>query len=285
MEPSILRRTGWLRTVAVCAPLIAALLALAYFSCAPETRYRREALVPGPHPPPYRGEALGRGKVEIQGQIAGSHVVEQVPEIGDPALWIPDFHLNVSALFGVTGFLDLGLVAMYAHGSWARASAVGTPPMPEGGDHLFSLGPQIGMGFKAMDERIFGGGYLSVQYARLPWSAWERGVSGTYTLAEQGADHEAYFKLGLYFGGRPVPWLALNMGLLLTSAWLNEGFSDEYEEGSTLRQVMPHFMPLLGARFDVEPVFFELFVTFPIVTEREIDIFPVGWNFGFGVRI
>ena len=61
-------------------------------ACAPTTRYRREALVPSPQAPPYRGETMGQKHMEFQVQLAGSHVEqEDLVELHDDALWVPEF--------------------------------------------------------------------------------------------------------------------------------------------------------------------------------------------------
>ncbi|MCP4606372.1 MAG: hypothetical protein GY847_38650 [Proteobacteria bacterium] len=270
-------------------------LACMCLACAPKTRYRREALVPGPQAPPYRGEPLGQKHMEFQGQIAGNDVLESLAIPHDPALWIPRFHFNASAMFGLLDFMDLGLLVTYAHGTWARYSAFGTPPMPSGGKHLFALGPQLGIAFKGMDGKIFGGGYLSTQYVRIPWSEWELDgeiIDGKivpehawYELRNDGTDHDIYYRIGAYFGGRPLQWLALNVGFVLSDSWINDGFSDTPSSGSTLEHGGPTVMPVFGARFDIEMMFIETFITVPLSTEEAIDFMPFGWSFGAGVRI
>ncbi len=62
------------------------------------------------------------------------------------------------------------------------------------------------------------------------------GGPGTYRLISEGTDSEALYRLGLFFGGRPVPWLAAFGGLVIQSSWLNDGFTHEKQDGSTLEQ-------------------------------------------------
>jgi len=230
--------------------------------------------------------------MEFQAQVAGSHVEEEdFPELHDDALWVPEFELNASGMFGVIDILDLGFLITYAHGSWANRSAYGTPPMPSDGKHLFAIGPQLGIGSKFLGGKLFAGGYLSLQYIRIPWSEWELVdpanplYSSCYRVSREGADSDLYYRLGMYFGGRPVEWLALNIGIVLHASWLNDGFSNDASSGSTLEHGMPLVMPLIGARVDIKPVFLETFMTFPLSTEKELDYFPIGWSAGIGVRI
>lgn len=275
----------------VTALCLLQLLALTFFCCIPSTPYRREAFVPGEQPPPYRGEPLGQKHVEIQAQIAGSEVISETPELHDPALWIPKYHINASILVGATNFLDLGLLFTYAHGSFAKASRDGTPPMPEDGKHLFAIGPQLGLAGKFLDGKLFGGAYTSLQYVKIPWSEWEQSdydpdnfYSGNYRLRQSGYDHDLYYRIGLYLGGRPVNWLAINAGLVISACWVNDGFSNEPADGSTLEHVYPVVMPVIGTRVDIWYFFLETFLTFPISTESELTFFPLGWSVALGAR-
>lgn len=275
-------------TTLLGAILVASMLAMALpnMACYQLTNYRREAFVPGPQAPPYHGEPVGKKHVELRAQMGGS-VVEQdpIPDLHDDALWIPAFAINASALIGVASILDLGLDVSYAYGSWARASTYATPPTPDGGDHLFTIGPQIALSGRSEDGRFFGGGYLTVQLARIPWSEWERTWDDEYELYGKGIDLDPLYRIGLFFGGRPARWLALFGGIVLQSAWVNDGFSDEPREESTLEQVTPTIMPMTGVRLDVRPVFFETAVTFPLSTEHNVRYIPVGWSVSVGVRL
>ena len=261
-------------------------------ACAPQTLYRREAIVPSPQAPPYRGEPVGKKHMEFQVQLSGSHAeAEGVPEIYDDALWVPEFMINAAGMFGVVDFLDLGFLLTYAHGSWANKTAHGTPPMVDEDKHIFAIGPQIGAGASLLGGKVFFGGYASIQYARMPWSEWELVNpddylhSECYQRVDHGADDEFYYRLGFFVGSRPVKWVALHAGVLLHAAWKNIGFSNEDYSGSTLKQTTPLIMPLFGVRFDVKPVFLEASMTFPLSTVHEIDYFPIGWSAGLGVRI
>jgi len=272
------------------------IILISLLSCAPQTRFRREALVPSPQPPPYRGETLGKGHVEIQAQVAGSHIEEETyPNtdffaLYDDALWVPEFMLNASALFGVINFLDIGGLFSYAHGSWAKRSAEGTPPMTDDGKHVFAIGPQIGAGGKFFGGKFFFGGYTSIQYVRIPWSEWEA-VDVTdpntdcYRMNDKGNDNDIYYRFAIYAGFRPTRWFAVNGGVVIHAAWKNIGFSNEDYSGSTLDQTSPLIMPLIGMRFDIKPVFLETFLTFPISTYSEISYFPLGWSAGIGLKI
>lgn len=268
-------------------------------ACAPTTQYRRESLVPSPQAPPYRGEPVGQKHMEFQVQLAGSHaetgdvpdIYDDILDVHEDALWVPEFMINASGMFGIVDFLDLGFLVSYAHYAWANRTTHGTPPPPdEEGRNLFAIGPQLGMGAKMLDGKIFAGGYLSLQYARLPWSEWrlvdpdDPLHSECYGVIDDGADHELYYRFGVYFGGRPIQWLALNIGVVVHANWINDGFTNE-KSGSTLKQTLPVIMPLIGARLDMKMIFLETFITFPISMEREIVYFPVGWSAGLGVRI
>lgn len=281
---------GWMKK-AVTAFCLMQLPILLFFCCVPSDPYRREALVPGQQPPPYRGEPLGQKHVEIQAQIAGSEIWEETPKLHDPALWIPEYHINASILVGATDFLDLGLLFTYAHGSFAQPSRTGTPPMPEDGKDLFAIGPQIGVAGKFLSGQLFGGAYVSLQYVRIPWSEWERYnydhediYSGEYRLRQSDYDHDLYYRVGLYLGGRPVHWLAINAGLVISANWVNDGFSNEPEDGSTLEHTDPVVMPVIGFRSELWYFFIESMITFPMSADSDLYFIPVGWSAALGVR-
>lgn len=273
-----------MRTWTVCL-----MVAVAWVSgCAPLTQYRRAALTPAPSAPVWHGEPIGAQRVEIGAQMSGRVVEERpVAEVGDPALWIPMFEVGAAVMGGITDWLDLGGVFQYSHVKMAQANVVGTPPLPGDANDVWSLGPQIGMGGKFLDGKMFAGGYLALQYVSLPWSTWELQSDRSYRLVDSGFDQGLLYRVGAFFGGRPHPVVALYGGLVVTSSWVNIGFSDEEASGSTLEQDVPSVLPLIGTHLDLNPyapLFLRTAITFPIDSDAA-DYYPVGWDVSLGVKL
>lgn len=256
--------------------------------CVPLTRYRRSALTPAPSPPAWHGEPVGAGRVELGAQVGGRHVQERFsPQVGDPALWIPTWEVGATVMGGITDWLDLGGVVSYSHVKMARANIVGTPPLPGESNDVWMVGPQLGMGGKFLDDRLFAGGYLSLQYVAIPWATWELQSGGGYRLVESDYDQDVLYRVGAFFGGRPHPLVAIYGGLVLTASWVNLGFSDTEADGSTLEQSDPAVLPLVGAHLDLgayAPLYLRTTLTFPISNDAA-DYFPMGWDLSFGVKI
>lgn len=273
-----------MRKRVVWVVLVAGLLA----GCAPMTQYRRSALTPAPSAPAWHGEPVGAQRVELGAQMSGRVVEERlVAEVGDPALWIPTFEVGATVMGGITDWLDLGGVFQYSHVEMATPNVVGTPPLPGDGNDVWSLGPQIGMGGKFLDGKLFAGGYLALQYVALPWATWELQSDRSYALVDSGFDQGLLYRIGAFFGGRPDPLVALYAGLVVTSSWVNIGFSDEEASGSTLEQDVPSLLPLVGAHLDLgpyAPLFLRSTMTFPI-DSAAADYFPIGWDVSLGVKL
>jgi hypothetical protein len=265
-----------------------ALVVVLLSGCAPMTQYRRSALTPAPSTPPWHGEPVGAQNVELGAQFGGRVVEERLdPQVGDPALWIPTFEVGATVMGGITDWLDLGGVFQYSHVKMAQANVVGTPPLPGDANDVWSLGPQIGLGGKFLDGKLFAGGYLALQYVSIPWSTWELQTDQCYRLVDSGFDQGLLYRVGAFFGGRPHPVVALYGGVVVTSSWVNIGFSDEEASGSTLEQDVPSVLPLVGAHLDLQPyapLFLRTAMTFPIDSDAA-DYFPIGWDVSLGVKL
>jgi len=268
----------------VRAVLVVALLS----GCAPLTQYRRSALTPAPSAPPWHGEPVGAQNVELGAQFGGRVVAERFdPQVGDPALWIPTWEVGATVMGGITDWLDLGGVIQYSHVEMAQANVIGTPPLAGDANDVWAIGPQLGMGGKFLDGKLFAGGYLALQYVAIPWATWELRSDDSYQLVDSGIDQGLLYRIGAFFGGRPHPIVAIYGGLVVTSSWINIGFSDDEASGSTLEQDTPAVLPLIGAHLDLTeyaPLFLRTSLTFPI-DSTAADYFPLGWDLSFGVKL
>ncbi len=258
--------------------------------CAPLTQYRRSALTPAPAPPPWHGEPLGAANAELGVQVGGRSVDERpVAQVGDPALWIPEFEVNATVMGGITDWFDLGGVVTYSHVKLAEANTVGTPPLPADADDVWAVGPVLAMGGKFLDGRMFAGGFAALEYVSLPWSTWElTSVTGPqYRLKDSGYDQGLLYRFGAFLGGRPIPMLAIYGGIIAASSWVNDGFSDHQASGSTLEQAGPAWLPVLGVSLDFDPdvpLYLRSALTFPIDSDAA-DYFPLGWDTSIGVKL
>lgn len=256
--------------------------------CAPLTQYRRSALTPAPSAPPWHGEPVGAQNVELGVQLGGRAVERRYdPQVGDPALWIPTFEVGATVMGGITDWFDLGGVVQYSHVELAEPNVIGTPPLPGSDNDVWAIGPQLGFGGTFLDGKLFAGGYLALQYVAMPWATWELRSDDNYQLIDSGVDQGLLYRAGAFFGGRPDPIVALYGGLVITSSWINVGFSDEQLDGSTLEQDAPSVLPLVGAHLDLTqwaPLFLRTSLTFPI-DSAAADYFPLGWDVSFGVKL
>jgi hypothetical protein len=256
--------------------------------CTPLTQYRRSALTPAPSAPAWHGEPVGAQNVELGAQAGGRVVDERYdPQVGDPALWIPTWEVGATVMGGICDWFDLGGVFQYSHVEMAAPNVIGTPPLPGDANDVWAIGPQLGVGGKFLDGQLFAGGYLALEYVAIPWATWELQSDDSYALIDSGFDQGLLYRIGAFFGGRPDPIVALYGGLVLTSSWINIGFSDDRQSGSTLAQDDPSVLPLLGAHLDLTryaPLFLRTSLTFP-VDSAAADYFPMGWDVSFGVKL
>ncbi|MBN1770713.1 MAG: hypothetical protein JXB32_05595 [Deltaproteobacteria bacterium] len=269
--------------------MVGALVAVGLLSgCTPLTQYRRSALTPAPSAPAWHGEPVGAQRVELGVQMGGRVVEERlVAQVGDPALWIPTFEVGATVMGGITDWLDLGGVFQYSHVRMAQANVVGTPPLPGDANDVWSVGPQLGMGGKFLDGKMFAGGYLALQYVAIPWATWELQADRSYAPIDSGFDQGLLYRFAAFLGGRPHPVVAVYGGLVVTSSWVNVGFSDDEASGSTLEQDVPSVLPLIGAHLDLNPyapLYLRTAMTFPIDSDAA-DYFPLGWDVSLGVRL
>jgi hypothetical protein len=279
------RRRRFFMNVAVVRIVVVLVL---LSGCTPLTRYRRSAMTPSPAAPPWHGEPLGATNAELGAQVGGRVVEERWnPQVGDPALHIPEVEVNATVMGGITDWFDLGGVVTYAHGSMSTPNVIGTPPLAEDANDMWAIGPQLGFGGKFLEGRMFAGGYLSFQYVALPWSTWELQADDTYRMVQSDYDSGLAWRVAGFLGGRPIPMLAIYGGIVATATWVNDGFSDTEASDSTLEQTDPSWLPLIGVSLDFDPdvpLYFRAVMTFPLSSEAA-NFFPIGWDASIGVKL
>ena len=96
--------------------------------CAPQTQYRRTALVAAPV-----SETLirqPRGTVQVLGSVEGGvQDTDNFPEVGDPSVLRPTLWTSGELRIRVGDYVTLGMQATYASSRVSDGSAYGTPPL------------------------------------------------------------------------------------------------------------------------------------------------------------
>jgi hypothetical protein len=112
------------------------IVAIACGACAPNTVTRRSAYVPTPAPAMFSGKPVAAGRGEVS--LAANPVIIGVfknfaPAIGDAGLYVPNTQYEFALRYGLGGWLDLGVAFQWAPWFSKEPSAVGVPPLPNGG--------------------------------------------------------------------------------------------------------------------------------------------------------
>ncbi len=274
--------------------------------CAPQTPYRRGALVAAPvgepHTEPVRGVAQGRiGATYTDGATM------QLPQVGDPALWRLEWQLDGSVRFAASDLVAIGFHGAYGHVSWAQQSAVQTPPVVD--DSLWLLGASGTVGGTVdQHQKVYVGGVLALSFSGMPWSTWERLSGGpddpttwaagttfdesAYRLLDHGTELLFLTRLSFLVRYEPDPIVALHGGLSVQNHARNIGFDDVVRDGSTLTADDWGLVPFVGLTVRPDPAFYlqaqyfypALYEQMRNSWERTFGGFVLGIGGDFGVR-
>lgn len=261
-----------------------AMASLLMLACAPQTTYRRAALVPAPGADVTVAPLdRGTGEASLSGYFQEVPTVA-FPQKGDPALWVPERSMVAQASMALTDSVAVGLRFTRASLHNAEPSAVGTPDLRA--DAVWGLGPTL---------RLYGRLTTSVHVVALvdgvltsvPWSAWERTSTGIasnddYSYLDGGRESFWMWQLGGAVAWR-YEWLGLYGGILAANQLLNVGFHDDIRKGSTLSAGHWGLLPFVSGRVDMPgmPLFGQVGVDVPFgLYGRE----GPGIQVGIGVR-
>ncbi|MBI3073316.1 MAG: hypothetical protein HYY84_14475 [Deltaproteobacteria bacterium] len=258
--------------------------------CAPNTVTRRSAFVPTPAPPVFSGKPLPAGRAEIS--LAANPVVIGVvkdpsPKIGDAGLYAPNTQYEVALRYGFGGWIDLGVLFQWAPWFNKSPSAVGVPPLPNGGD-LFGAGFSIRAGGK-LAKGLRGGVAIEGASRSIAYAVWECQTctndytysSVTYNLKSTG--REQFFDYAIagalaWDFGVVSPFLSF----AVASTIENVGFDPNVSTSSTLTHGEP--MPILGAGAEiaVERLRFRGMFWIP-VNRSPVNYFPLAFSAAVGL--
>jgi len=132
-------------------PLLAlTVLTLGGAACAPNTVIRRTAFIPAATAPARAGLPLDKGAIRFEGHANGINLgdtiydgdwlLDDLPDVGDPGVLIPDLHLGASLYFGLPKGFELGFQVGYASMDWSHRNAVGVLPFPAGTERDLFMG-------------------------------------------------------------------------------------------------------------------------------------------------
>jgi hypothetical protein len=152
--------------------------AVAAVACAPETRFRRTALVPAARPYPWNGRTARAGSLRLEGAAQFTDVDQNLlPRVGDTAVLVPQTSLDGAAAVALTNGFEIGLRGSYAAYEWSQRSAVGTMPIPSG-PAVYGFGPEVRGTIWFGSERRFGLGFGgNALVYRIPTALWEQDPS------------------------------------------------------------------------------------------------------------
>lgn len=221
--------------------------------CAPQTRYRRSAVVPTP-----RGDDLTQdfaGRVEVSGSVAHTDVeTDLLPRAGDPALLATETTFDGRVRFRVGEHIAFGLHGLYSHSTFAQQTAWGAPPMHD--QSIYGFGPNLSFHVGDRKRYVIGGGF-GLTFMNTPWSVWERTSDPTlpellddiagYEQIDEGREMLLLTTLSLGATWVVHPSFELFGGLSVQSSLTNIGFDDQARDGSTLSADEFGVTPFLGA--------------------------------------
>jgi hypothetical protein len=224
------------------------------------------------------------------------------PQIHDTALWVPEWTGEAAILIDVSSRVQLGLRGAYAAYDWARATAVGTMPVP-GAPGSWGLGPELRAAFPIDRERHWAigiaGNFMSYQ---VPYAEWTltgpNSTTGTpacvpsatcvndYTLYDTRSESHWVYNLGVY------PSYAIgengqygNVVALLgaTSGFKNDGFTNQPTNGSTVDGVGPIFLLGLGYGFHYDVMHATVLLYRPVTDSGAPVVYGFGGQLALGV--
>jgi hypothetical protein len=221
--------------------------------CAPESLYRRTALVPTPV-----AESLvraPRGAVQATGAIdTGAEGVNRYPELGEASVLRADTSVHGEVRFTAGRHVVIGAQAMYAHVRMAHESATATPPLGRRAS-TGGIGPNLSVHVPVHPRVTLGFG-AALTLGIVPWTVYERLMPSTgvesefvpseHRIANQGRDVLVFVRIAAGVSHRLHDWVDLDYGLSLQNAAFNVGFSDTPASGSTLRVSSFGVLPFVG---------------------------------------
>jgi len=220
---------------------VLALLAL-LVGCAPQTLYRRTALVPTTVT-----ESLvraPRGGVQATGAVdTGAEGSNHFPELGDASVLRANTSLHGEVRLAAGAYVYVGAQGMYAHVRMANESATATPPLGRRAS-TGGFGPNLSV-HVPLNQRITLGMGAALTLGFAPWTVYERIAPTTgdesvfipaeHRIASQGRDILVFMRIAAGLSHRLHEWVDLDYGLSLQNAAFNVGFDNVPASGSTLR--------------------------------------------------
>jgi hypothetical protein len=231
------------------------ILAVLASGCAPNTTFRRAAVVPTPTGETFTNPV--RGDVEVAGSFATSagSVTELVPEVGDPGLHVAHTQFGGHVRFRLNDHITAGGQAMVTHSSLSDPSAFGVPDIDS---FVWGAGPNVAVHF-GDEKTVMFGASLAVTFVEVPWATFRlregvdpNGVGATvedYELEELSAEPVLLFRLSTGVEWAMHPNVYLFGGLSLQNAASNIGFDDVARPGSTLTADSLGLVPYVGFTF------------------------------------
>jgi hypothetical protein len=280
------------------APLLAlAAGALGVLSgCAPESQYRYTASIPAVRPVAWDGRTPKTRSLSLEGTISHTDTnTNYFPQLHDTAVWVPQWTAEGAAFISLSSQVQLGVRGAYASYDWARASAVGTMPVP-GAQGSWGIGPELRLSFPVDREKRWAigiaGNFMNYQ---VPYAEWTlTGPTSTtnpvtcvpsttcvndYSLHDTQNEGHWVYNLGVYpsfaigDGGRYGNAFAL---VGATAGFKNDGFTNQPTNGSTVDTIGPIFMFGLGYGIHYDVMHATLLAYRPTTGTGS----PVDYNFG-----
>lgn len=245
--------------------LLVATLALPVAGCAPQTAFRRSALVPTPV-----GEHL-TAPVERNVQFGGtlSHTdsgYEEFPEVGDPALHVARTQMRGHLRFKAGPYVTIGGEANYSHYELSEPNAYGTPPVTD--KSTWGLGPVFSLHVGPDKSDVSFGLSAALTLQSVPWTTWSRTTAPTladwgfdptvHEISEEGTDLMLMTRISGAMNYRIWRGLSLHTGLSFQNHVVNIGFDDQDRDGSTLTANDLGVVPYVGAHFVTDGGFYVL---------------------------
>ncbi len=245
--------------------LTAATTGLAASGCAPQTAFRRSALVPAP-----TGEHL-TAPIERNVQFGGtvSHTdsgYESFPAVGDPALHVARTQMRGHVRFKAGPNVTLGGEANYSHFELSEPNSYGTPPVT--GKSTWGVGPVFSLHVGPDKSDLSFGFSGALQLQSVPWTIWERTTPATITdwgfdeadheVTAEGTDLILLTRVSGAMNYRIYRGLSLHTGVSFQNHVVNIGFDDQDRQGSTLTANDLGIVPYVGAHFVSDEGFYVL---------------------------
>ena len=232
-------------------------VALAAAGCAPQTAFRRSALVPAPTGDTYITPV--EGHTQLAGQVThGTVGYDELPEIEQPSLHVARTQLRGHARFRVGEYVTIGGEASYSHVELSEPNAVGVPPVTR--DHVWGIGPVVSVHFGPSKSNVSFGLSAALTLESVPYAIWERTTPHDpftdgwgfdpeqHRLAEEGSDMMLLTRISGGMTYRFLEELSLHTGLSFQNHAVNIGYDDQERDGSTLSATDIGVVPFVGVK-------------------------------------